>query len=807
VKQTRQFKTATTVALLALGMLTLHNVASAQIVVPACGNEGERPCTNADPEYHNNNDYGFPMSCDFGLVVRFGIPGSGVPTVCVNGSATYDSPIVGSLTVPPRHSQAPDTSWVAWAMAKQRYGVGGDAPMNYVTTVGTHNSFSSYGQGFLSVTATDQLYSITDQLNLGARYIRLDGYFWLNEMRLCHGSSTECAATLVAGQPISSGRLFANAVKEVANWLNAHPKEFLVLDLNGDPSTADFLVMEPIKQLIGTSKIVTLADAQCTGLFNCKFPSINWALNNGKQVVILARNYANYDPQLYGPFLFPRAIVLDEKDPFDPTGSTPPFPTCLDNNFQVIPHHQANQWVYASEDRSSSVSALQRSDFIGYVDELQVQQAVNCGYNLIVFDFLNSRSLTADDPFKATDGWPRPVLTDEDHRFEKSVWSFEPGDYGSKSYAFMQVDGRWSTTDPTANLRYACSSSSSFDPLAGWFLSSASGPYFDSRGRPAGMAACAAQGGYFSHPVNGSQNSQLFTAAGGHTSNGQSTGGENVWLNHVLNANYMTFDTSPSGLGIVLDGTTYTAPLTIPLPQGSTHALSVQNQATGAAGTRYDFQIWSDQTVTSTRLFVVPSATGGNLTAKYAASYLVSLAANPPAGGSVAVVKPTNDGYYPEGAQITISATPAAGYAFGSFSGTQPGAINPVSIRIGAPLALTANFSTPAGIFLSANTAGTRSFNGVVENVPLALTNNTTSGVGSVVITAIDGIQVITGTGTVTLSSALPIALGDLAPNATSSPFTLSFNWPSTVSRARFTVHFTANSGQYSGSTTLTINR
>ena len=123
----------------------------------------------------------------------------------------------------------------------------------------------------------NQFYSITDQLQTGARVIRIDPVFYYGQLRTCHSSPlgvsgpTVCEAeaalpfvgtagffapiagllhfaplpipamvdTVLAGasiyavangmtQPISN-RLFANTIKEVGNWLNNNPKEVIIL--------------------------------------------------------------------------------------------------------------------------------------------------------------------------------------------------------------------------------------------------------------------------------------------------------------------------------------------------------------------------------------------------------------------------------------------------------------------------------------------------------------------------------------------------------------------------------------------------
>ena len=778
-----------------LFVFLLPGLALAQVVeIPACGELNQRACTSSDGEFSANNDLGTTMSCDFGLTTQT-VSGQ---SLCVNGSSTYTSGFLGQLSFPARATLPVNTTWTGWAMAQQRYGIGGDAPMNYVTTIGTHNSFSNYNQGFLASISADQRYSITDQLNLGARYIRIDGYFWINEMRICHGNASECSNTFAALSPDSSGRLFANAVKEVADWLNANPTEFIVLDLNGDPAGYDYLVMEPIKQLIGASKIVTQTDAQCPGLvgpggyaYNCYFPSLNWAAAHGKQLVILANNYNEYSSVLYQSFLFPRDVLLDEKDPF---GSSPDFSTCRDNNNLSVGTHAVNLWTYTSEDRTGSVIVVARSSFIGFLDEPEVTTATTCGYSLIAIDFLNSRSLTVSDPYAGADGWPSEVTTDADLRFQNSVWSFDVNDFGAFGNAYMKSNGRWSTLSAGDNLKYACSTVNGFAPNARYVVSNTSGPFFDSHGNLAGIAACQAQGLYFSHPYTAPQNNALAIAA-----NGQS-----VWLNYVASASNVTFNTAPAGLSITIDGNVYTAPLTLPLTQGE-HQIGVPAQTAGTPGSRYAFQNWSDGSTSAGRFFTVSGAT--SLTANYIAQYQVSLAANPSSGGTVAVTNPSSDGYYNSGSPLTITATPSGGFTFGAFSGTQPGASNPLTFALTGPVTETADFSTAAGLFLSVNTDGTRTNRGGEESVPLAVTNNTTSGVGAVVVTSITGIQVLSGTGNVTLKTATPISIGDMAPNSTSSPFPLLFEWPSTAARVRFTVNFSANSGLYRGSTTLTVTQ
>src|SRR6185436_1036420 len=78
----------------------------------------------------------------------------------------------------------------------------------------------------------------------------------------------------------------------------------------------------------------------------------------------------------------------------------------------------------------------------------------------------------------------------------------------------------------------------------------------------------------------------------------------------------------------------------------------------------------------------------------------------------------------------------------------------------------------------------------------LVLSNN---GAGAADTAVVDSIttKTMAGSGTVT-AGGLPVSFGSIAPGQSASQV-LTFPWPATATRVAFTVHFTANSGAYSG--------
>ena len=126
-----------------------------------------------------------------------------------------------------------------------------------------------------------------------------------------------------------------------------------------------------------------------------------------------------------------------------------------------------------------------------------------------------------------------------------------------------------------------------------------------------------------------------------------------------------------------------------------------------------------------------------------------------------------------------------------------------------APATVTGNFSVAGEPSLYVTTAGQRTdvpnFPGL-RSIPLQVVNRTGGGVGDVQITAVDNIQVTSGSGSVQSQNLFPFQAGDLSANG-SYIFNLLMNWPATAARVSFTVHFTGNGGSYSGCTTVTLSR
>lgn len=151
-----------------------------------------------------------------------------------------------------------------------------------------------------------------------------------------------------------------------------------------------------------------------------------------------------------------------------------------------------------------------------------------------------------------------------------------------------------------------------------------------------------------------------------------------------------TVTTNPAGLNVTVDGITAPSPRYFGWTPGSTHSLSAPSPQ-GNGSTRNIFSSWS-QGGAQTQNVTAPSA-NTTYTATYSVQNLLTLTASPAGAGSVAATPSSADGYYASSASVSVSASPAAGYAFAGFNGDLTGASSPQSLSMIVPRNVTAAFS------------------------------------------------------------------------------------------------------------------
>jgi hypothetical protein len=136
--------------------------------------------------------------------------------------------------------------------------------------------------------------------------------------------------------------------------------------------------------------------------------------------------------------------------------------------------------------------------------------------------------------------------------------------------------------------------------------------------------------------------------------------------------------------------------------------------ATGCA-----FDSWSGAASGTTNPIQITMDGDKNVTANFAQlRFTLTLASDPPGNGTVdAVPPPEGDGRYALGTVVTLTATPAEGYLFGSWSGDASGPDNPTQVTMDGNKSVTADFVRAFTLTLSVSHNNWGSVN-VEPNLP-----------------------------------------------------------------------------------------
>lgn len=470
------------VALAFTGVGALHAQISG---LPNCGGNNQVSCSPFGSEFWNGGT-GF---CDAGLKpskgdfdALFGNGGS-----CINDT----------------RSTVSDGSWALWALQQQRNGIQGKLPINMITTLGTHNSFSNISDGDKDPLSADQYYSITDQLNMGARFLRTDPHYYFGQVRACHGSTNvECAlqgvapnigvgaalvpiigainallltpisplipvidAAVVAFTAIESAypinnRYWAWTIREIGDWLNApgNNKEVLIMEFSDEAggsssdTSHDQYINAPIGQYLG-SKVFTPSDLANwqTNNNSSGWPSLQWLQQNGKQVIIF------------------NSKSNPEVDTFETSR-----PNCTDSSGNTIPNcpfvHLGVNYITQSQPDGTLTSGFQTCTTTSpiYASNVPVglsfpaAQAhgywIETGEDRSLSAYFADPSTILTDPPEVTQAAACSVSliqldflmslgsapgsaqrSGPDVRREAAIWSYEQNDYGTDGPAVMKV--------------------------------------------------------------------------------------------------------------------------------------------------------------------------------------------------------------------------------------------------------------------------------------------------------------------------------------------------------------------------------
>ena len=456
---------------------------SATANVPECGFENGAACAPLDDG----------ARCDAGLALdRNGTPLNTSDDRCVNDT---------------RHLAGAEfrDGWVAWALRNQRT-LAIDEPINWVMHLSTHNAYNNAADGY--ILDPNQVWSISDQLDLGSRFLWLDIYWRRDAVRMCHA--------VLCG---TEDRRFAYGIQEIAAWLGENDDEIVMIDLEAYAEGQYDAVADPLREFFG-ARLFRPGDK-----VGSRWPSRREMLAMGKQVIVGARGDTidlgadSFRGTVHPNYIDGRQDIRFVKN-FEVTRTNGVVTSCggrkVDDDgagLQPLGINDHTFWV-VGEDRT--VAGL----FVntGYVEPSDVVDMVACNLPLISLDLLSfARCATVP---KCTEGGDLLQRAPAEERQPYAVWSWRSGDRGDAGDAALLhgSDGRWTSAAPAGSRRYACArprSETSRDPAdweadrlgAEWRVTTREGPW---RG---GGRACldeyGDEGFVFSTPVNGRMNGSL----------------------------------------------------------------------------------------------------------------------------------------------------------------------------------------------------------------------------------------------------------------------------------------------------------
>jgi hypothetical protein len=153
----------------------------------------------------------------------------------------------------------------------------------------------------------------------------------------------------------------------------------------------------------------------------------------------------------------------------------------------------------------------------------------------------------------------------------------------------------------------------------------------------------------------------------------------------------VTLVSNPAGQSFSVSGSgcapgTYTAPATPSWTPGSNCTVTFVSPAYPQVGTKYTFGAWRDGPTSNPRTIAAP-AQATTYTADFTTQFFLTTAANPAGGGAV-----SGGGWYDANSTATVTATPAGGYRFQSWSGAAGGSDKSATVTMSAAQTVTANF-------------------------------------------------------------------------------------------------------------------
>ena len=150
--------------------------------------------------------------------------------------------------------------------------------------------------------------------------------------------------------------------------------------------------------------------------------------------------------------------------------------------------------------------------------------------------------------------------------------------------------------------------------------------------------------------------------------------------------------TTPPGLSVTVDGTSYTSPHTFGWIVGSSHTIATTSTQAGAEATRYAWYRWSDGGAISHSVTVPASTTVYN--AVFITQYRLFTAVSPAGAGTVT---PPSGDFFAANSVITIGATPNAGFVFSGWIGPVASHSSAsTTVTMTAPASVTAKFAASA---------------------------------------------------------------------------------------------------------------